>query len=72
MDFLKHPGETLAMLRLAVQRRSLDKALKAMTANKKFCYDILVDVSRSFAAVIMELPLDLQDAVRRSEEGIIF
>ena len=33
-------------------------------ANKRYCYEILATVSRSFAAVIQELPDELKDPVR--------
>ena len=63
MDLIKYPSETFAMLRLALTRRNLTKIIDQMGPNKKFCYDILVNVSRSFAAVIMELQDELRDAV---------
>jgi len=64
MEYVKHPDEVIAMLRLALGRRRLAKEMDAMSnPSKRFCYDILVNVSRSFAAVIMELDPELRDPV---------
>lgn len=64
LDLLTHPAELWAAARLVFSRRDLNALILAMPPNKKYCYDMLVLVSRSFAAVIMELQEELRDAVR--------
>ncbi|CCD12912.1 unnamed protein product [Trypanosoma congolense IL3000] len=61
MDYF---GEMYAMVRVRWQVRRLKSELRADDDDDlNFCYDILQDVSRSFALVIMQLRAGLRDAV---------
>ncbi|KAK9826814.1 hypothetical protein WJX81_003825 [Elliptochloris bilobata] len=60
-QLIKHPDEVvpLFLMALAAQRA---KQLP-VDQSRAFCYDMLNRVSRSFAMVIQQLPLELRDAV---------
>lgn len=65
---MNHPEEIRAMLKLKfngqLQHRSIPKNREiGSLTNRDFSYKILNRVSRSFAAVIQELPTEVQDAV---------
>ena len=64
-----HFDEYIAMVRVGMHARNIKMSFKKEAGNAKdaeditFCYDVLKDVGRSFAAVIMQLHVDLRDAV---------
>jgi farnesyl-diphosphate farnesyltransferase len=62
MDLLRF-DEVIAMVRVKTQFANQKVALREDQADLKFCYDILNHVSRSFAAVIIQLHDELRDAV---------
>lgn len=55
--------EYIAMIRIGMQARNIKMNLRDDQEDLKFCYEVLKDVSRSFAAVIMQLNPELRDAV---------
>lgn len=58
-----HLGEYIAMIRVGLQARNIKMNIADDQEDLKFCYEVLKDVSRSFAAVIMQLNPELRDAV---------
>ncbi|CBH13794.1 farnesyltransferase, putative [Trypanosoma brucei gambiense DAL972] len=60
MDYV---SELYAMIRVRWQMRRMAGELQADDEDLRFCYDVLRDVSRSFALVIMQLKAALRDAV---------
>jgi farnesyl-diphosphate farnesyltransferase len=55
--------EVVAMIQVKTQFANIKVQLTEEQADLKFCYDILVHVSRSFATVIIQLSDELRDAV---------
>jgi farnesyl-diphosphate farnesyltransferase len=55
--------ELFAMIRVKAQYTNVKVNLRDDQEDLKFCYDILTHVSRSFAAVIIQLNEELRDAV---------
>lgn len=54
--------ELLAMVRVRFSKSV--PPIPADDDSKAYCYRVLIQVSRSFATVIQELPDELRDAVR--------
>ena len=63
MSSLLRIDELFAMVRVKMQYANVTVALRDDQADLKFCYDILTEVSRSFAVVIIQLHPELRDAV---------
>lgn len=63
MSALLRLDEVAAMVKVKIQFRNQRVSLRDDQADLKFCYDILQHVSRSFAAVIIQLHDELRDAV---------
>jgi len=65
--FFRHINEWYSMIlikqQMSEQAQSLKTALATDNEDLRFCYTILKDVSRSFAAVIIQLHEELRDAV---------
>merc|ERR1711990_1058260 len=61
MEVLLHPDEALALGRMYLAARQAKKLPASPTW--AFCYDMLNRVSRSFAIVIQQLPVELRNAV---------
>mmetsp|Transcript_38362 Transcript_38362/g.85410 ORF Transcript_38362/g.85410 Transcript_38362/m.85410 type:complete len:165 (+) Transcript_38362:47-541(+) len=60
-DLLRHPDEFVPLVKMALAAK---KAAKLPThPDLAFCYEILNNVSRSFAVVIQQLPNPLRDAI---------
>jgi farnesyl-diphosphate farnesyltransferase len=55
--------ELVAMVRVKMQYQNVKVNLRADQEDLRFCYDILTEVSRSFAVVIIQLHPELRDAV---------
>jgi farnesyl-diphosphate farnesyltransferase len=62
MNYLRL-DELYSMVQVKMQMKSLKVNLKPTQTDLLFCYDILQHVSRSFAAVIIQLNDELRDAV---------
>lgn len=62
MNYLR-VDELFAMVQIKMQLKKLKLDLQPSQTDLIFCYDILHHVSRSFAAVIMQLHPELRDAV---------
>jgi farnesyl-diphosphate farnesyltransferase len=62
MNYLR-VDELFSMVRIKMQLKKLKLNLHPSQTDLLFCYDILQHVSRSFAAVIMQLNDELRDAV---------
>jgi len=65
-DLLRHPGELLLLLKykfIYAKKMSLPDNLSEAS---RYCYEKLPQVSRSFAAVILELPEELREPVSKS------
>jgi len=60
-QILSHPDEALALGRMYFAARAAKKLPKSPTW--AFCYDMLNRVSRSFAIVIQQLPVELRNAI---------
>ena len=63
MSFLSHPDEVFHLLYFLLFLNRQQKPPEGSTKAEVWCYEMLLKVSRSFAAVIMELPEDLKEAV---------
>lgn len=63
MAILSRLDDLVSMLRVKYQYSNVTVALRPDQEDLRFCYDILTEVSRSFAAVIIQLHPDLRDAV---------
>ncbi len=60
-DVLAHPEEFLPLCKMALAAKQATKLPKH--PDLAFCYDVLNNVSRSFAVVIQQLPNPLRDAI---------
>eukprot|EP01007_Sphenomonas_quadrangularis_P001122 NODE_201_length_1831_cov_456.847924_g151_i0.p1 GENE.NODE_201_length_1831_cov_456.847924_g151_i0~~NODE_201_length_1831_cov_456.847924_g151_i0.p1 ORF type:complete len:415 (+),score=62.40 NODE_201_length_1831_cov_456.847924_g151_i0:203-1447(+) len=60
---LWRPAEFYAMLRVKKEQKTIVASVQCNDPDLGFCYEILQHVSRSFAAVIMQLRGEVRDAV---------
>nr|A0A142ZC57.1 RecName: Full=Lycopaoctaene synthase; AltName: Full=Squalene synthase-like LOS [Botryococcus braunii]AMV49169.1 lycopaoctaene synthase [Botryococcus braunii] len=60
-DFLAHPDEIIPTIRMMYADYRL-KNMEIKDPSVRFCYNMLNRVSRSFAMVIQQLPVELRDA----------
>lgn len=65
MQYLTHPDEVVAMLKLKYARANAVHLPSSpnLSADFRWCYDMLPKTSRSFAFVIQELSDELRDAI---------
>ena len=63
MSFLSHPDEFFHLLYFMLFLNRKQNPPEGSSKAEVYCYEMLLKVSRSFAAVIMELPEDLKEAV---------
>eukprot|EP00239_Pterosperma_sp_CCMP1384_P006392 CAMPEP_0197856264 /NCGR_PEP_ID=MMETSP1438-20131217/28246_1 /TAXON_ID=1461541 /ORGANISM="Pterosperma sp., Strain CCMP1384" /LENGTH=429 /DNA_ID=CAMNT_0043471669 /DNA_START=150 /DNA_END=1439 /DNA_ORIENTATION=+ len=61
LDLYDHPEEFFPLIQVKMMANKAKKLPKDKSS--AFCYDILNKVSRSFAIVIQQLPVELRDAV---------
>lgn len=59
---LKHPDDVYPLIKLKIAARQIEKQIPPQP-HWGFCYTMLQKVSRSFALVIQQLPIELRDAV---------
>lgn len=63
MEVMLHPDEAMALGRMYVAARQAKKLANVGSPTWAFCYDMLNRVSRSFAIVIQQLPVELRNAI---------
>eukprot|EP01116_Phalansterium_solitarium_P003656 TRINITY_DN1447_c0_g1_i2.p1 TRINITY_DN1447_c0_g1~~TRINITY_DN1447_c0_g1_i2.p1 ORF type:complete len:309 (-),score=54.91 TRINITY_DN1447_c0_g1_i2:881-1807(-) len=61
MQYLRHPDEFSAMVRVYLAKKNPQST--SLSDDWKYCYDMLGKVSRSFAAVIQNLGDELRDSI---------
>jgi len=62
-EMLRHPGEFLLLLKYKFIYEKKMRLPDDLSADSKYCYEKLTHVSRSFAAVILELPEELREPI---------
>merc|ERR1712000_589468 len=62
LPLVLHPSEAVSILKFLLFNKKQNVPANATVA-QAYCYETLIKVSRSFAAVIMELPEELREAV---------